>query len=463
MTNLQLKEILKAVEAVNFRAGIIESQAINQVVIDSRNKVINGLFFAIKGPNNDGHLFLEEAFANGCQFAIVQYIPKDFLHSEKLILVKDVFLALNQLAIYNRKKFQGLVIAITGSVGKTSIKEMLGLSLKAVGKTFISQKNFNNHFGVPLNLCNLDSNADYAILELGMNHRGEIRPLAEMVMPDIAVISNIGKAHIGNFSHEEEIALEKSDILFGLRNDGIFIIDGNCKFYDLLQKKSQEFKVKNIISVGNEIKIKQSQNIDAENSIVKIDYFSTEISYHLPTINDIFIQNSLFTLAVLKSLKINNLQKAIKELGSIKPVQGRGDLIKVKIGDQNLQIIDDSYNASLSSIEAAIKYLAKLKKTITKYRTIAFIGDVAELGQESEIEHQKIATYLIENKIDKVFFVGMRTAKIIDLLPKKVFVRHFKNSDFDFSIIRDFFKDGDIVLFKGSRVMQMEKIITKFC
>ena len=436
-----------------------KSVIFKQVTIDSRIKGQNSLFIAIKGNNNDGHNFLDQAFNNGCTHAIVEYIPQNFLYKDKLIIVENSFIALNKIALYNRQRIKGKVIAITGSVGKTTIKEIFGLCLKVEGKTFASKKNLNNHFGVPLNLCNIDSDVDFAILELGMNHRHEIKKLTQLALPDIAIISNVTTSHIGNFNNESEIALEKSDIMFGLQKNGTIIINGDCKYHDFIKHRAiNEFGINNIIAVAQDVTIKSIKSTSLEKSSVTISYFGKEITFDISTISDIIIFNSLFAISGLKALNINNIDNILKKLSEVKTVSGRGNFVKVTLKNKSINFIDDSYNASSLSVIAALKNIVKIKK-ITNKKIFAFLGDLAEVGIKSEEEHLKIINFLKTQEIDGIFLVGKQITKLSYILKNHQLVKNFPNSDINQKEFIEYLNDGDFVLIKGSRKIQMEKIL----
>jgi UDP-N-acetylmuramoyl-tripeptide--D-alanyl-D-alanine ligase len=458
MADLSLEDIYDAL-AIKSQV-FLESTIFYQVNIDSRVKAQNSLFIAIRGKNNDGHNFLKQAFSNGCNYAIVEYIPEDFPQKDRLIIVQNSFEALNQIAQYNRKRIKGKVVAITGSVGKTTIKEIFGLCLNVAGKTFTSKKNFNNHFGVPLNLCNIDSDVDFAILELGMNHRHEIKRLSQLTLPDIAIISNISQSHIRNFRDESEIALEKSDIMFGLNQDGAIIVNADCKYYNFIKKRSiDEFGIKSIVSVANDVKIKSIENIILEESSVVIEYFGKEISFKISTISDVVIFNSLFVISAIKILNINNIQAILEKLTEVKIVSGRGNFIKADLGRKNIIIINDSYNASSTSVIAALKNLVKIKK-ITNKKIFVFLGDLAEVGNKSEEEHLKIINFLKDLKIDGIFLVGEKITKFKHIVHNQKLVQNFPNSNIDKNQIAQYFNDGDFVLIKASRKIQIENIFS---
>ncbi|MDA0902323.1 MAG: UDP-N-acetylmuramoyl-tripeptide--D-alanyl-D-alanine ligase [Proteobacteria bacterium] len=444
---------------------------INEVIIDSRKNTNNGLFIAIKGDNNDGHNFLSQVFENGASLAIVQNIPQIFQKDPRLILVKDSFKALEQLAHFSRHRFNGKVIAVTGSAGKTSVKEMLNEVLSSQGSTFATMGNLNNHFGLPLTLCNLPQNYDYAILEMGMNHLGEIDKLTQIGNPHIAIISNVFAAHIGNFDNEQQIAQAKSEIFLGVEEGGFAIINNDNKHHDYVRSKALECGIKeeNIINfgrkIGSNIRLDKSQLLDSNSSQITVSTSiakqeSTEIKYVINSINEITILNSLIAVALLK-LVASDFNLGLQSFQNLKTPKGRGNISQIKLDKGEATLIDDSYNANSASMIAGLKFLSDFKKQHHKKRSIAIIGDMLELGSEEISEHNKIAQYIIEYDIDKVFLVGELMQNLLDKLPKEKIAGSFKNSIESSKIVAQFLENDDVVLIKGSRGMAMERAIRK--
>lgn len=460
------EKLIKALQNNFLQTSLFEKISASQVTIDSRQKTENGLFIALIGENNDGHDYLKSAFENGATIAIVEKIPQEFHNDSRLILVKNTSQALLDLAHYSRAQFQGKIIAVTGSVGKTSIKEMLKTILAFKNKVFATHGNLNNHIGLPLSLCNLPSNCDYAVLEMGMNHLGEIDFLSQIAKPNIAIISNVVAAHIGNFNNEEEIALAKSEILHGMEKNGFAIFNADNKYFDFLKSEAGKNKIKDshIISFGqselSQIQLQSFTNLDPNSSQVNALIFGQKITFEINSINQATIFNSLIALAVLTALKenINDYLPAFKQLTIPK---GRGNIIKINQNNLHLTIIDDSYNANLTSMIAGLKFLADLGKKNPGARTVAIIGDMLELGEHEVMEHKSIAKYIEELNIDSTLLVGRLTQNIIPYLKKEKIIGHFDSSKDLANQIIHLVKNNDILLVKGSRGTKMELVINK--
>lgn len=436
---------------------------ISEVVIDSRKKTTAGLFVAIKGENNDGHNFLEQVFANGAVVALVEKIPDKFENDLRLILVKNAIQALENLGIYSRNRFNGKIIAVTGSVGKTSVKEMLRTVFLTQGKTFATSGNLNNHFGLPLSLANLPADYDYGIFEMGMNHLGEIEPLSKMAKPHIAIITTVTSAHIGNFKNEEEIALAKSEIFLGLVSGGFAVINNDNRHIEFLKTKAANHQITTFGSKEtSNIRLYTIENIDITHSKVslRIHGAKEQISYVINSINETVIFNSLITVACLKLIG-KSFEDGLVALSNLETPKGRGNIIRANKNNLNLTIIDDSYNANLSSMIAGLKFLPNLKNFQPNSRIIIAIGDMLEMGSVAKSEHQAIASHILENKIDGVFLVGEMMGELIPLLPKEKILGHFKKSDELAENLLSFLQDGDILFVKGSRGTRMDKIVDK--
>lgn len=460
------EELIEALSGELLEHKIADNLAIDEVVIDSRKTPKSGLFIALKGENNDAHNFLEQAANNGCRILLVH--NKSALEKTKncdFLLVKNTFEALYKLAEFSRKRSAAKIIAITGSVGKTTTKEMLKLAFSVYGKTFATYGNLNNHIGLPLSLCNFSKDCDFGIFEMGMNHLNEIKPLSKLARPHLAIITNVGSVHIEFFKNEEEIALAKSEIFAGLNEDGIALINHDNLHFKFIKKQAEiaGLKTENIFSFGRDLESKYclqtSEIIDINNSEISITTKNkTKISYKISASSKNMIFNSLIIAAAL-DLLTKDLNLGLAELSKIENIAGRGKAFDVFFDKKTITIIDDSYNASVLSMRAGFEYATELKNALGKKRVIAAIGDMLELGEKSVELHNEIAKYLNELKIDFVVAVGQRMAEMTKNLsnPYQVFSDSISAS----LEIQNLVQDGDILYVKGSRGTKMEKIIEK--
>lgn len=464
MTLWTKSELLESLSDQLLEHDLENNLTIDEVVIDSRKLPKNGLFIALKGENNDGHDFVKQAFANGCKVALIDDLQSVNQSTEKFILVKNTFAALYKLAEFSRQRSKAKIIAITGSVGKTSVKEMLKLVFSTQGKTFATSGNLNNHIGLPLSLCNFSADCEYGIFEMGMNHLGEIEPLSKLAKPHLAIITNVGPAHIENFKNEEEIALAKSEIFCGLVEGGIALINRDNHHFNFLKKRAESFKIKpeNIITFAEKnsanYQILQFAVKDAQTSEVAAKLKNNqEISYQIASSNLITIFNSIIAIAAVDLLS-DDLTKSLPAFKKLQTPSGRGKIIEAEIAAKKIIIIDDSYNASLLSMRAGLEHAANLKKILGKKRLVVALGDMLELGEKSIELHQKVVDYLREYHVDFAILVGSQITKAAKKLPTN-FHQTFPDSSLTSLQIQEFLNDGDILYVKGSRGMKMEKII----
>ena len=468
MSIWNIEDIRAALDSEIISDNVKEDINIDLVEIDSRRVKKNTLFICIKGDNNDGHNFIEKAFEKGAAIILASEVAEEFSNDPRIILVKDGLNCLNKLAIFARARSKAKIIAITGSVGKTTTKDICSFILSKISNCYSTYGNFNNHFGVPITLANLVEDIDFAVIEVGMNHAKEIEYLSKMIRPDIAVITTVNSAHIGNFSNETEIAKAKSEIFIGLKEDGYAIINRDNQYYDFLKNEALQLNIpeEHIIGFGfdetSDIRITSIEDIKNKLSSKISVLFNKErdnISYEINTIHQGVILNSLIVIAILRILEID-VNEASRLFADIELRNGRGNIVKTSKNNLNLTIIDDSYNANPSSTLAAIDYLNDIKKINNKNNVTIILGDMFELGDQEIAEHIKIGKNLANSHIDKILLVGDLMKNIDkESFNKEIF--YFDNSDQAAENIHSIINNGDIILVKGSRGMQMEKIIEK--
>ena len=472
------KELLESLKSqiIKYNFTSIEIENISKVTIDSRKTDKNSLFIALKGENQDGNSFLPQVIQNGCAIAIISdaTIYENYQNNQiKLILVKDSFISLNLLAQYSRSRSQALIIGITGSVGKTTSKEILKLALNQYKKTFANEGNLNNHIGMPLSLANLDISYEIAIFEMGMNHFGEISLLSNIAKPHIAIITNIGTAHLEFFKNQQEIALAKSEIFDHLANFKgqmpQIILNGDSEFYQFLKeiaikKYAQDVKISSyginnnndysIIKIDdekiNEVKIIATTSKNNLNQLCE---------YQLNTNNQAIIYNSLIALAVIDNIGLE-AKIGLAKLLEFKLTAGRGLLSEILIDDKNITIIDDSYNSSLASIDAGLSNASKIKKSLHKKRLIAIIGDMLELGEKSTELHLQAMELISQHNVDLAILVGKETNNTSKYLKNVKYLNFYNSIDASQAILQ-YIENEDIIYIKGSRGIKLEEIVKK--
>jgi len=413
------------------------------VSIDTRTLNKGDIYVALSATR-DGHDFIEDAFEKGAAAALVSRIP-DGLEDLPLLLVADVLDGLVALGIAARARCNAKVVAITGSVGKTGSKEMLRCALAGQAKLHVAEKSYNNHEGVPLTLARMPADTEIAIIEIGMNHPGEIAPLAKMARPHVAMITTVAAVHLEAFRLVREIAHEKAQIFSGLEPNGTAVLNSDIPDFDILKKaagksvvtfgKSADFSLNNIELV-NDVTVAQA----AHNGV--------DFVYKLNCPGAHLALNALAVLAVCDVLGADPAH-AILGLMQWQPTEGRGAKHRVSLGpagmDGGFDVINESYNANPASIKAALAVLAG-----SDGRRVAILGDMLELGADSIDLHKEIANSKSVEKIDIFHCVGPHMAEFYALIPPEKRGLLAANATDMVRVISRQIKAGDVVMVKGS-------------
>ncbi len=442
--------------ALNWTAESEFITSITGVSIDSRTIEEGDMFFALSGENFNGNDFIDDAIQKGASVCISDDIKKvNSSNIKKVIQVDNVFDALNLLAIYRRKSLKGLVIGITGSLGKTSTKEMFKLALSSCGKTFATKKNLNNHYGLPLSLVSCPKDTDFCILELGMSAKGEIANLTKIAKPSIAIITNIHPVHLEFFDSTKEIASAKSEIFENMAQPSFGILNRNSNYFDVQYNQAEKYKVK-IHTFGKDTQadcyIKSIVKHDKTHKTAYINCynknyeqkFNANVGEHL-----IFNSLAIFICAISLNLNLNFIQKALE---NFKPQSGRGEVIDL---NNNIKLVDESYNSSPEAIVSALQNLKSLKTDNS--RIIAILGDMKELGEKEVDFHKNIQL----DEVDKIFCVGKLIKNLYQSSNQNIRGEYTENSTQMAKIITDYIREDDIILVKGSFSMNMKLIVDK--
>jgi UDP-N-acetylmuramoyl-tripeptide--D-alanyl-D-alanine ligase len=428
-----------------------------RVEIDSRRIKPGDLFVALKGDTFDGHEFVQKAFAAGAVAAMVNTIPAGA--KGNFVVVPDTQKGLEALAAYNRACTKAKIIGLTGSVGKTSTKEMLKLALEPHGAVFASHGNFNNHIGVPLNLANLPPDADFAVFEMGMNHAGEISQLTKMVRPHIAIITGVDAVHLEFFKSVEAIADAKAEIFEGIEPHGIAILNADNAQFERLKKAAAKHNISPIIACGAHRNAQcrlVEYHANACGSSIAAEIFDKEISYVLGSVGKHWAVTSLFALAVAHALRLDESASA-QALAAFCEPEGRGQVLRLPMANGELLLIDDSYNASPVSMRAAFAKTAEIWEGAGKQgRKIAALGDMLELGQESEAMHAALAKDLQQCGFDLVFTAGNAMRALHRLYPNG---QHADTAKGLLPILAKTVRAGDVLLIKGSHGSKMYELV----
>jgi murE/murF fusion protein len=431
----------------------------NDVSINSKQISSKSLFFAIKGKRKDGHNFVKEAIARGAKKAVVNRLIKG-VNSKKLIRVPNTLTALNKLAESTRQHTKAKIIGITGSSGKTTLKDMTSFVLKNFDNTYSSKSSFNNHYGVPLSLSNLQERDIFGVFELGMNKKGEINSLSKILKPDIAVITNISSAHLKNFKNLKEIANAKSEIINNLVVQGTLILNRDDKFFNYISQKVMEKNVQvKSFGLNNNADlylkdIRKNKNIYQVSISYNDEIYLFNINYN----NSTYIQNVLSTCLIMFNLDLDISGKKNIFL-NFKIPKGRGDINKIQIFNKKFYLLDESYNANPHSMRLAINRFNVVDKK--KNQKILLLGDMLELGKKTRFFHKNLAKYINNSDIDKVFVIGKSILETYKFM-KKNKKGEILNTISDIgSLIRNYINDNDYLMIKGSNLTGLNNFSKK--
>ncbi|MGM4887016.1 UDP-N-acetylmuramoylalanyl-D-glutamyl-2,6-diaminopimelate--D-alanyl-D-alanine ligase [Tardiphaga sp. 20_F10_N6_6] len=435
---------------------------ITGISIDTRTIKSGEAYFAIKGDVHDGHAFVEAALKAGAGLAVVETAQRDkFPADARLLVVDDVLAALVELGIASRARLKAPIIAITGSVGKTSTKEALRRVLEAQGKTHASVASFNNHWGVPLTLARCPADVRFAIFEIGMNHAGEIETLVKMVRPHFAVITTVEPVHLEFFAGVEAIADAKAEIFSGLEPDGVAILNRDNAQFARLQKSAKKAGVSRVVSFGADQKA-EARLIDVALhptcSAVHANILGHDVTYKLGMPGRHMAMNSLAVLAAA-SLMGADLAHAALTLSQVVPAAGRGVRHVLEVSGGEATLIDESYNANPASMAAAINVLGAAAIG-PKGRRIAVLGDMLELGADGAKLHAGLLDAVQSNGIDLVFCCGPLMRNLWDALSTGKRGGYAGDAAALESQVLAAIRAGDAIMVKGSLGSKMKPIVS---
>ena len=447
---LMLSEIAKAVGGRMQGADVL----CESVGSDSRNIVKNQLFVGIKGERFDGSAYAKEAIKQG---AVAALVADETLFAKSqaspAVVVADARLALGQLAKYWRNKFKVSLVAVTGSNGKTTVKEMIAAILAASNSNVLATKgNLNNDIGMPMTLLKLRKENAYAVIEMGMSHEGEIRNLTNIAQPSVALINNAGTAHIGEVGSREAIARAKGEIFEGLSDDGIAIINADDDFAEYWKSLNLKRKV---ITFGlkNEADVSATYQINGNLTSVHLNTPNGQAKFDIRVLGVHNIYNALAASAAAVALGISN-EEIATGLTGFGAVKGRLNWLA---GLNGAVVIDDTYNANPDSMRAALDVLAN-KKTVQVF----VMGDMGELGLDAGRMHAEIGAYARQKNIDRLFTFGELSVQAATAFGENAV--HFSSLEQAnlaalITTLKPLMHKGVTLLVKGSRFMQMERVV----
>ena len=426
--------------------------AVNGIAFDSREIGAGDLFVALSGENDDGHHFIDGAFANGAAGAIVSQ-PVAHPH----VLVADTATALNALGVASRARTVARVAGVTGSVGKTGTKEALAAALSRTPDTKVhrSVKSYNNHTGVPLSLGRMPADSDYGVFEMGMNHAGEIAALTKMVRPHVALITAIAPAHIEFFpSGINGIADAKGEIFGGLETGGTAIIPFDSPHRDRLIALAKPHAAQILtFGLGDGADVRAHQTVaTARGSLITATLPDAELCFTIGQHGAHWVSNALAVIAAVSALG-GDLAAAGLALAELEGLAGRGARYSLANG---ALIIDESYNANAASMAATLQVLADE----TAPRRIAVLGEMRELGRESDALHAGIAAPLLAANVDFALLVGPAMSPLAKALQGKIDFRHVADTSTAIATLPAIIHAGDVILIKGSNGVGLSALVT---
>lgn len=447
MISLSLTEIASAIDG----QLVGQDTKVEQIVTDSRTLRSGEMFLALKGPNFDGHRFVKQVIEQGCKAIIVEQeqaieIPQ--------IIVSDTHTALGKIGAYVKAKVAPKTVAITGSSGKTTVKEMVAAILSRLGNVLATQGNFNNDIGVPLTLLRLEESHDFAVVELGANHMGEIAYTSGIVVPDVAIINNIAAAHLEGFGDLCGVARAKGEIFEGLVANGVAIYNQDCKYASKWQWRLTDKKVKRF-SCSDVADFHSGDVVLDENGCASFSLNTpkgtTFIELTVPGKHNVCNAVAAATIAMEFGASLDDIRLGLAQMTEV-----GGRLNLHQLGNQ-IKLIDDTYNANVESVKAATELLASYSG-----RRILILGDMGELGSQARSYHQEVGEFARESQIDDLLTLGTLSQNTSFAFGDNG--QHFTQREKLLAALKELLKNEErqiSILVKGSRSAHMEKVVAE--
>jgi UDP-N-acetylmuramoyl-tripeptide--D-alanyl-D-alanine ligase len=430
----------------------------NGVTFDSRAVADGDIFFALPGETTDGHAFVADALSRGAGVAVVS---REMMGAaDKLIRVPDTMKALVALGRAGRKRSAARIASVTGSVGKTSTKDALRAILSAQAQTSASTASFNNHVGVPVSLARLPRDARYGVFEIGMNHPGEIEPLARQVEAHVGVITNVEAAHIGHMGSEEAIADEKACLFAGMRPEAVAVLNRDNRHYERLVQHARAFGVTKIVGFGRHAAAEArlvACRLQDSGSDVEALIGNRRIEYRLGAAGEHWVLNSLAALAAAEALGAD-LAQAAATLATVKALPGRGARRWLKFGSGKVELLDESYNANPASMRAMLAVLARTEPAPGGRRLLA-MGDMRELGEHADALHAGLADAVATSGASQVFLCGPHMKALWHQLAAAQKGVHRPDSAALAGEVAGALRAGDVIAIKGSLGSKMKAVV----
>lgn len=436
-------------------------ETISGVSTDSRTLSPGNLFFALRGEKQDGHRHLPEVFQKG---AVAAVVDREGLSGPCLIQVEDTLRALGDLAHYWRRRFSLRVVAVTGSNGKTTTKDMTGAILKASYRVHKTEGNFNNLIGLPLTLFRLSEAEppNLAVLEMGMNRPGEIDRLAEIAEPEIGIITNVARAHLGGLGDLQKVARAKAELLNRLPPQGIAVLNADDPSYPLL-KKILRSRLVTFGRKGKEVRLLKSTSLGLQGISFRASLGGRSVSFRMPLVGLQNVSNALAALAVADQLGVP-IREMRRALASFQTGSKRMEVIRLKSKGRGIDLVNDTYNANPDSMIAALHSVREVSRTGKKRRrVVAVLGEMLELGDFSRRLHREAGAAAARAGTRLLIAVGDHAGDLVQGAVRAGLSRKsalaFSSLEEALPVLQELLMPGDLVLIKGSRGMRMERVV----
>jgi UDP-N-acetylmuramoyl-tripeptide--D-alanyl-D-alanine ligase len=458
---LPLWTVAEAVAATGGRPEGLSDGPLGSVSIDSREIEPEALFVAIKGDKLDGHDYVEAALAAGASAALVSEEWFKAHGGSRLIVVPDPLEGLRALGRAARARSKAIVVAVTGSAGKTTTKEAIRTVLSEAGPTHWSIKSFNNHWGVPLMLARLPREAQYGVFEIGMNHAGEITPLVQMVRPHIAVITTVAAAHLEFFRSITEIAEAKAEIFLGLEEGGTAVLNADHDYIHVLFAKARQARIEHIVTYGYDEEADyriEPPGTAGGRTFARVTHDNEVYDLNLGVKGRHMVANATAALVVARLAGLDRYA-AIKGLGDFAAAEGRGESLRLGPPDRPLLLVDESYNANVASMNAAMEVFAGVQPPGGK--KVLVLGDMLELGPQGRELHQSLKAAALHTGAVRIFLVGAAIEPLAAELGEELVAGHARRIEDLVDPILQSLALGDAVMVKGSKGVRLALLIDR--
>ncbi|WP_338609918.1 UDP-N-acetylmuramoyl-tripeptide--D-alanyl-D-alanine ligase [Pelagibacterium nitratireducens] len=444
--------------AAGGEARDVAADRVSSISIDSRELAPGALFVAIRGENFDGHDFVAEAIKAGAVAALVSRDRAEALSGLPLIVAEDALAGLYGMAAFSRSRSKASIIAVTGSVGKTSTKEALRVALEANGRTHASIRSFNNHWGVPLMLARMPADTEYGVFEIGMSAAGEITPLSKLVRPHVAVVTTVAPAHLEFFASEAAIADAKAEIFSGVEPDGRAIIGTDHRHVERLTTAAAAAGLSTMtygFATGDVTISNYRATQGGATGHIEGHGLSFEVA--IATAGRHMLANAVAALLAARAVG-GDVEKSLAALASHGAPEGRGAAALLGDPGNPIRLIDESYNANPTSMRAALEVFAQMP---APGRRVLVLGDMRELGAASADYHTALADSVVAARPDRVFLVGEHMAKLADALPAALVAGRAQGVDEIADAVLETLAPGDSVMLKGSNGVKLGALVAR--